>query len=74
MTNAPMRQHQVSQSELQEFRDDRVGQYSVHSGTSQIDLEVLPSSGLQLEDHGEYSSIWSSKSKVNVGGTDEKVE
>ena len=36
--------------------------------------EVPPSGGLQLEDDSEYSSIRSSKSRVDLGGTDEKVK
>ena len=46
----------------------------MRSGTSGVDLEVLPSSGLRREDNGKYSSIWSSKSDIGLGGTDEKVE
>ena len=69
-----MQQHRVSLRELQEFRDDRVGWYSACSGISWVDSEVLPSSGLQLGDNSEYSSIWSSKSEIDLGGTDEKVE
>ena len=69
-----MWQHRVSLRGLQEFGDDRVGQYSARLGISRVDSEVLPSSGLQLEDDGKYSSIQSSKSEINLGGTDKKVE
>ena len=41
---------------------------------SQVDSEILSSGGLLLEDNSEYSSIQSSKSKIDLGGMDEKIE
>ena len=73
-TDAPMRQHWVTLRELRGFGDDREGQYSAHSGTSQVDSEVLLSSGLWPEDNSEYSSIQSSNSKVGLGRMDKKVK
>ena len=70
----PTRRHQVSLRELRGFRDDREGQYSACSGTSQVDSEEVLSGGLQPEDDSEYSSIWGSKSEVDLGGTDEKIK
>ena len=45
----------------------------MHSGTSQVD-SVTTEWWSMTGDNDEYSSSWSSKSKINLGGTDKKVE